>query len=129
MNSIQIARITIGFSWIYHGIFPKLIHVAPLELAMTSTVGFSVEASYLITKAAGILEVIFGLLFLVFYRMKSIVYLNIAGLTMLLLFVMLQMPSLLVEAFNPVTTNLPLIALSFTLLNRADECGTHNKGG
>lgn len=107
----------VGLSWIYHGIFPKLVHVAPLELAMTSSIGFSDEISYLITKFAGVSETIFGLVFIAYYRVRSIIYLNIAGLTMLLLFVMLNMPKLLIEAFNPITTNIPLIALSFIILN------------
>lgn len=114
---MQIARIVIGLSWIYHGIFPKLVYVAPLELAMTGSIGFSDEMSYLITKVAGVSETLFGLIFIAFYRVKSVVYLNIFGLVMLLIFVVFNMPSLLIEAFNPVTTNIPIIALSFVILN------------
>ena len=111
----------VGLSWIYHGIFPKLIHVAPLELAMTASIGFSDELSYLITKVAGVSEVIFGLLFITLYKSKSIIYLNIIGLALLLMFVIIQMPNLLIEAFNPVTTNIPIIALSFILLGGINE--------
>ncbi|WP_348631086.1 DoxX-like family protein [Pseudoalteromonas sp. KS88] len=35
----------------------------------------------------------------------------------LLLFVVALQPQLLIEAFNPVTTNLPIIGLSLVLLN------------
>lgn len=121
MNTVQIARIVVGFSWIYHGIFPKLLHVAPLELAMTNSIGFSDEISYFITKLAGVSETLFGLLFIAYYRVKAILYLNIAGLAMLLLFVIFRMPNLLIEAFNPVTTNIPLIALSFIILKKVNE--------
>lgn len=116
MSSIQIARFIICFSWLYHGIFPKLVHIAPLEKLMTSSLGFSGELSYLLTKSAGVGEVIFGVLFFIFYRNKVMVILNIIGLTGLLAFVAVLQPQLLVEAFNPVTTNITLIGFSLILL-------------
>lgn len=118
MQSVQIARYIIGFSWLYHGIFPKLIHVAPLEKAMTASLGFSEEVSYIITKSAGIGELLFGLVFILFYKIRTIVILNIMGLVGLLLFVAVLQPQLLVGAFNPVTTNIPLIGLSLILLSK-----------
>ena len=116
MSSLQIARFIISFSWLYHGIFPKLVHIAPLEKLMTSSLGLSNELSYLVTKSAGVGEVIFGVLFFIFYRNKTIVYLNIIGLSGLLCFVAILQPQLLIEAFNPVTTNISLIGFSLILL-------------
>lgn len=116
MSSLQIARFIISFSWLYHGIFPKLVHIAPLEKAMTASIGLSNELSYLLTKSAGVGEVIFGVLFFLFYRNKAMVIVNIIGLTGLLFFVALLQPQLLVEAFNPVTTNITLIGFSLILL-------------
>ena len=117
MPSIQIARLIIAFSWLYHGIFPKLVHIAPLEKAMTASIGLSNEFSYFVTKAAGVGEVIFGLLFFVLYRSKAMILLNIIGLTGLLCFVAILQPHILIEAFNPVTTNIALIGFSLILLN------------
>ncbi len=116
LSSIQIARYIISFSWLYHGIFPKLIHVAPLEKVMTSSLGLSNELSYLVTKSAGVGEVIFGVVFFIFYRNKAVVLLNIIGLCGLLIFVAVLQPQLLIEAFNPVTTNIALIGFSVILL-------------
>ena len=116
MSSIQIARYIVSFSWLYHGIFPKLIDIAPLEKLMTASLGFSEEVSYYITKAAGVGEVIFGITLFIFYRTKLIIVLNIIGLIALLLFVAVLQPQLLIEAFNPVTTNIPIIGLSLVLL-------------
>jgi hypothetical protein len=116
LSSLQIARYIISFSWLYHGIFPKLVHVAPLEKVITASLGLSNELSYLVTKSAGIGEVIFGVVFFIFYRNKTIVLLNIIGLCGLLCFVALFQAQLLIEAFNPVTTNIALIALSLVLL-------------
>jgi len=125
LSSIQLARFTIAFSWIYHGLFPKLIQISPLEMAMSSAVGFSEENTLLLIKFAGCGELAFGIAFIFLYRLKPIVWLNIFGLSGLLGFVMLLMPHLLVEAFNPVTTNIPLIVISFVLMN--DSKYVHNK--
>lgn len=115
-QSIQAARYILGLSWIYHGLFPKLMTVAPLEKSLTATIGLSDQASYLLTKSAGVSEVIFGLLILVFYKNTRIIQLNIAALLSLCVFVAVNMPVLLIEAFNPVTTNFALIGLSYVLL-------------
>lgn len=121
MSSIQICRLIISFSWLYHGIFPKLVHIAPLEKLMTASLGLSNDLSYLVTKSAGVSEVIFGVLFFMLYRSKIIVLLNIIGLTGLLIFVALMQPHLLIEAFNPVTTNIALIGFSVILLNEINK--------
>jgi len=116
LSSIQIARFIISFSWLYHGLFPKLVHIAPLEKLITASLGLSNELSYLVTKSAGVSEIIFGLLFFAFYRNKIIVLLNIIALTGLLGFVAIFQPQLLIEAFNPVTTNIALIGFSLIIL-------------
>ncbi|MBB1332018.1 MULTISPECIES: DoxX-like family protein [unclassified Pseudoalteromonas] len=117
MSSVQIARYIISFSWLYHGIFPKLVHIAPLEKLITASLGFSESMSYLITKSAGVGEVAFAILLFIYYQSKIIIVLNIIALVGLLFFVAALQPQLLVEAFNPVTTNLPIIGLSLVLLN------------
>jgi hypothetical protein len=83
---------------------------------MTASLGLSNELSYFVTKSAGVGEVIFGILFFVLYRSKVVVLLNIIGLTGLLFFVALMQPHLLIEAFNPVTTNIALIGFSLIIL-------------
>lgn len=117
MSSVQLARYIVSFSWLYHGILPKLVHIAPLEKLLTGSFGFSDEISYWVTKSAGVGEVIFGIVFFIFYRSKAIIILNIFALIGLLLFVATLQPQLLIEAFNPVTTNIPIIGLSLVLLN------------
>ena len=129
MSSIQIARFIISFSWLYHGLFPKLVRIAPLEKLITASLGLSNELSYLVTKSAGVSEIIFGLLFFAFYRNKIIVLLNIIALTGLLGFVAIFQPQLLIEAFNPVTTNIALIGFSLIILMelKKDSKVVHNK--
>ena len=117
LTPATIARFMISFSWIYHGLFPKLIHIAPLEKLMTASLGFSDELSVWITRSAGVGEILFGLVIFIFYQSKLIIYLNILALIFLLLFVCVFQPMVLIEAFNPVTTNLSIIAFSLILLN------------
>ena len=118
---IQMARYIVGLSWMYHGFFPKIYHIAPLEKLMTGSAGYSEQVSDLITRSAGIAEVIFGLLIIIFYKNKQLVWLNILALCGLLGAVAVMQPSLLIEAFNPVTTNVPLIALSFMWLKEIKQ--------
>ena len=112
---VQLTRYVIGLTWIYHGIFPKLLQIAPLEQTMTSSLGFSDEITYLLVKTAGVAEVIFGLIFICCYQFKVVQLLNIIGLASLLLFAATMTPFVLLEAFNPITTNIPLIVLGYYL--------------
>lgn len=120
VSVLQLCRFTIGLVWIYHGLVPKLIHVAPLELMMTSTMGFSTEISLLTTRIAGVSEMAFGCCLIIFYRQRWLIKLNILALLGLLGFVMLNVPVVLLEAFNPLTTNLPVVVLSLILLHQLD---------
>lgn len=121
LNIVQLSRYVLGLSWVYHGLFPKLLFLAPLELEMSSSIGFSDSNTMLLIQFAGISEILFGILLITFYKHTLLLYLNILGLVSLLLFVVVMTPHILVEAFNPVTTNLPLILLSIVLLNAANS--------
>ena len=118
IDALQLARYIIGFSWIYHGLVPKLIQIAPLERVMTGSIGLSSEASWRVTKMAGVAEVIFGLVFIAFYRYTIVHLLNIGALLSLFAFVAVMVPAVLLEAFNPITTNFPLVALDLILLSQ-----------
>lgn len=128
MDPIQLARYTLGLSWIYHGLFPKLLHIAPLEMQMSCSFGLSEENTILLIRSAGVSEIIFGLLLILFYRNKLLHYLSIGGLVALLAFVFLMTPALMIEAFNPVTTNFPLIVLSLLLLSDDSQLRETRRG-
>ncbi|MCY9829389.1 MULTISPECIES: DoxX-like family protein [Vibrio] len=116
MTTVQIARLIITFAWLYHGLAPKLIQIAPLEQIMSGSVGFGDELTYMFIKFAGIAEVMWGIIFFFFYKNRVVLLLNIIALVGLLLAVAALQPQLLIEAFNPVTTNLPLIAFTVIIL-------------
>ena len=85
---------------------------------MTASLGLSEDTSYWITKFAGISEIILGVCIFIYYRNKHLILANILFLASLFVFVAISMPVLLIEAFNPVTTNLALIG--FCLLYTSD---------
>ena len=120
LSTTQFSRITIGLVWIYHGVFPKLYHVAPMELSITSSLGLSLDQTLLLIKVAGIGEIVFGFAILLFYRIRFILFANIVGLIGLVLLVAVYTPAYLTEAFNPVTTNLPVVVLSLILLQETE---------
>lgn len=127
MNMVQIARYVIGLTWIYHGIFPKLLQIAPLEQAMTGSLGFSDDITYYLVKTAGVAEVIFGLVFICCYRLRMVQLLNLIGLVGLLIFAAIMTPFILLEAFNPITTNVPLIVLGYYMVRQLDSNGYTEK--
>lgn len=118
MNMIQFARYVIGLTWIYHGVFPKLLQIAPLERAMTGSLALSEEITYLLIKIAGVGEILFGVIFIWLYRIRIVQLLNLAGLIGLLVFAAVMTPYILLEAFNPITTNVPLMVLGYFLLQQ-----------
>lgn len=121
MSTEQIARWTIGLVWIFHGLFIKLVTIAPIELYINSQIGLSENRTYWLIKFAGIGEVAFGLVFICLYRYKQVIYLNIFALVSLIIMVAVLDIRYLIEGFNPVTTNIPIIALSFILLKERNK--------
>ncbi|MCO7189039.1 MULTISPECIES: DoxX-like family protein [unclassified Pseudoalteromonas] len=116
MSTTQLARLTIAFVWLYHGLVPKLLHVAPLEWQISASLGLEDALTHLLIRFAGIGEIIWAIVFFIWYRTAAIIYMNIIALVGLLLAVAVLQPVILFEAFNPLTTNLPLIVLSALLL-------------
>lgn len=90
---------------------------------MTGSLGFSDDITFYLVKTAGVAEVIFGVVFICCYRLKLVLLLNIIGLIGLLLFAAIMTPFVLLEAFNPVTTNVPLIVLGYYLFKEASCSG------
>jgi uncharacterized membrane protein YphA (DoxX/SURF4 family) len=107
-----IARLTVAFVWLYHGLVPKLIFHHPDELLPLLQGGFSGDAAHAVVNIAGVLEVTLGLALLVWWRSRRLLLLTIALMLFALVGVAFTAPTLLVAAFNPVTLNLSMIALA-----------------
>ncbi len=103
-----IARSAVAAVWIWHGLVPKLLAHDPSELAMLAQTGLPPAAVNLV----GVAEVLFGLLLLVLWRQRWPLLATILAMAAALVAVALRSPQLLTAAFNPVTLNLSVIALS-----------------
>ena len=107
-----IARMTLVFVWCYHGLVPKLLGPDADEIAMNLAAGFSSDQAIKVAYLGGLLEILFGLVLLVFWRYRWPLVLSAFFMVVLLGFVMLFQPTLTTAAFNPVTTNISVFVLS-----------------
>lgn len=118
---IQLARWVIALVWVFHGLIPKLIYIAPTEWYLSSQFGFSEANTYWLIIVAGTSEILFGVLFFIAYRSKWVNYANIMGLMALIVMVAILDWHYLFTAFNPITTNVPLLVLSVFLISNAQK--------
>lgn len=103
-----IARVTVAFVWIWHGLVPKLVMRHVDEQEMLAQAGLPIAALPWI----GIAEVLFGVAILAAWRRTSLLLLSAVGMLVALVTVALRSPAYLGGAFNPVSLNLAVTALS-----------------
>ncbi|MGJ8670322.1 MAG: DoxX-like family protein [Oceanococcus sp.] len=116
MSTYAICRISIAFVWLYHGLVPKLLGPHEDELVMNMSLGLSLESATQLSVVAGAFEVLFAVIVLTLWRHRWPLIFTVASMVGLLVFVVVWSPALLVGAFNPVTTNLCVLALAMVAL-------------
>lgn len=116
-SSYVICRGTIAFIWLYHGLVPKLLYLHEDELAISMAAGFSAAGAVQLATIGGALEIAMSVVVLLFWRQRWPLLLTVAAMIGLLVFIILVQPMLLVAAFNPVTTNVAVAALSIVSLH------------
>jgi hypothetical protein len=104
-----LARGSLAFVFAYHGLVPKLIAISPGELALLQAHGL--EGSPWISRAAGVAELALAAVLLLMPGLSWPLLLTAVILFGLLLDVAVAQPSMLMDAFNPVTLNVAGIAL------------------
>ena len=92
--------------------FPKLLGPDEDELAMNLALGLSLENAVLLSRVAGVGELIMAVLVLVLWRHHWPLFLTIALMVLLLACASVAVPHLLIGAFNPVTINVCVITLA-----------------
>jgi uncharacterized membrane protein YphA (DoxX/SURF4 family) len=102
------ARISIASIWIWQGLVPKLLYRQVDERVMLAQTGVSAA---LLPWIGGV-EIVFGLLVLYGWAWRSIFPVNLALMVAAVVAVAWNSPLYLTAAFNPVTLNLAVIALS-----------------
>jgi len=102
------SRLSIAFVWLWQGLLPKLVFNSVDERAMMA-------ASHLATSLlplVGLVEIAIAVVAITSWRRRSFFLFNIAAMVVALATVAIKAPLYLVGAFNPVTLNLAMIALS-----------------
>jgi uncharacterized membrane protein YphA (DoxX/SURF4 family) len=107
-----ISRISVALIWIYHGLVPKLLFRNRDEATILLAGGLAPE--YLTTAfwVIGLAEIALGLALLVAWNARILLILTVVLMIAALISVAAQTPAYIVGAFNPVTLNFGVIALS-----------------
>jgi DoxX-like family len=107
-----ISRATVAFIWIYQGLVPKLLTANSDETMMLRSAGIAGEHAGAVIKAIGLAEMAFGIALLTTRRARPMFAVTILVMIIALISVALRSPAYLAGAFNPVTLNVAMIALS-----------------
>lgn len=101
------------FIWIYQGLIPKLIYMHADEISMVENlVPYSYEKAYWMVVIIGIIEIIFGLFWLLYKNKRNLFRLQIIIFPLLTITAIIAQPSTLTHPFNPLTFNLSLLFIS-----------------
>lgn len=108
----QVACLTLGFIFLYHGVVPKILFLSPTEVFLIEAHPFLAPLPPAwVAAAAGCMEVLLAL-GIVFWRRNLLpVYMAAASLALLLLDIAVMAPQLLAGAFNPVSLNVAGLCL------------------
>lgn len=119
-KSIQKALLTINITlavlWIYQGIVPKIIFKAAEERKFWEFLEIDHSNMMLFITLSGVIEIVYGCLFLVFRKSKLLHYINIFGLFCLAVTVAIIYPQYFASGFNPFTMNIAMASLSVVAL-------------
>lgn len=122
-----------AFIWIYQGLVPKLLFLHPQEVAMTAAL-FDDFTSRQIVQSVGVLEVLFGIVWLLPFSKKILFLLQGVLMVALTVAVGFSDVSQFSHPFNPVTLNIAIIFLSIigfinsNDLPKASHCQRTRKG-
>jgi len=112
----RVARISLAWVWIYHGLVPKLLYRDWTEIRLLGDAGVDLQLIPSILQVFGLAEIGFGLLILANWRSRWPLLATIGIMVGSLLAVAQRSPTLLTGAFNPVTLNTLMIALALIAL-------------
>ena len=98
----------IAIIWLWQGLLPKLLFNDADERAMMAASHLSAA----LVPMVGLIEIAIAACAILSWRRRSFFLLNLIAMVVALANVAIMSPSYLVAAFNPVTLNLAMIALS-----------------
>lgn len=115
-STLLIIHVTLAVLWIYQGLVPKIIYKVTEEQQFWAFLGFDEIVSLVLIEISGYIEILFGLLFLIFRQSKLLHFLNISSMLIFFGVVTLLYPFYFHHAFNPFVMNIGMASLSIVAL-------------
>jgi hypothetical protein len=106
-----VARVTLAFAFLWHGLVPKLLYRHPDELALLRDSGLSAAAAIRTVRIVGVAEVAYGLALLLLWRVRALFLPAVGAMLAITPGLLLNSPRFIPAAFTPVTLNLCVAAL------------------
>ena len=107
-----VARSTIAFIWLYHGLVPKLLYHDPIELDLLSRISTPGSRLQVAVTVAGLVELFFSFLLVALWRYSWPLWATLGLMLIGIPVVAITAPTYLSAAFNPLTLNLAVAALA-----------------
>jgi len=102
------ARLAIAAIWMWHGLVPKLLYRQIDEQTMLMQAGLPIS----LLPWVGGAEILLGLLVLMTWNVRAVFAVNAVVMVVATVALAVRSPAYLTAAFNPVTLNFAIIALS-----------------
>lgn len=115
-NPLLTVHISLAILWIYQGLVPKIMYQVYEEHIFWHALGIHDSWMVVMIQLSGIVEIIFGLLFIVFKQVKTLHYLNILAMIFFCIVVLILYPQHYGAAFNPFVMNFAMAMLSIVAL-------------
>ncbi|MEG0342368.1 MAG: DoxX-like family protein [Acinetobacter sp.] len=115
-NILWTIHITLAVLWVYQGLIPKVLYKAQDEQYIWQQQGFDELISLILMQFSGYIEIIFGMLFLVFKQSKILHFLNILRMLGLSLLIAIIDMRYFQNAFYPFVMNVAMASLSIIAL-------------
>ncbi|NHB56613.1 DoxX-like family protein [Acinetobacter shaoyimingii] len=109
---LRTLQLTLAILWIYQGLVPKIIYQVNEEHLFWQYTGIQFLTVPTLITLSGMIEIVFGSLFLLVKKSILLHVINIVGLTILMIIVGIIYPQYFYHAFNPVVMNIAMITLS-----------------
>jgi uncharacterized membrane protein YphA (DoxX/SURF4 family) len=121
-----VARGAVAFTWFYHGLVPKLIRHDRIEGDLLSRAGIPASRILSAVNLAGWVEILFAVILIILWRRSWPLWFTMIAMLIGIPIVALTAPDYATAAFNPVTLNLLLAALSLVAILAGRKVPTAN---
>lgn len=127
LKSVLTINASLAIIWIYQGLVPKIIYRVIEEQIFWRALGVEEFLVFTLIQLSGIVEIIFGGLFIFFIKSRAMHYLNILAMIFFCMIVFILYPHHYGSAFNPFVMNFTMAMLSVVALQLLPTIKTHSK--